>query len=73
MKQCSLCGVVEGGKNFHAIISNFRGLQLCEFCHDYWKQMEKHFGVKLGIDKLKKGFSQQEFDRRLIRGKSETD
>ena len=66
MNQCDLCGAVEGGKNFNTILSKFRKHLLCDFCKDYYKGMERYFGTKITIDKLKKGFTPGEFDRRKI-------
>jgi len=62
---CALCGIVEGGHICHEILKPFRGHNICGYCTVYWLRMERVFGKKFDIDKLKEGFTLKESEEVL--------
>ena len=43
-RQCSVCGIIEGGDLCAEVLTEYRGIIACSFCIRGWQAMEKETG-----------------------------
>lgn len=53
VNQCEGCGVVEDGVICKEVIEKYRGHNICQWCLNKWKRLEKKLGRVLSIEEYK--------------------
>lgn len=57
MSQCEACQIVEGGKQCHEVIDEYRGHLICCWCQVQWRSKEENVGRVLKFAEFKRGNS----------------
>ena len=51
-EQCEVCGIVEGGKLCHEVLTLYHEHNVCSFCLHKWEMREQDLGHSIEWDNL---------------------